>query len=297
MHIGKIAIGLLAVAAMAASADANALTRKKELTNKENFTVEDAAKGQVFVDAAMTTPMMTLLSKADVNHPELMLEYGLALDLGRPSVSSAMSKDDKDKLKRGFRAMLDLYINKSDKFDITFNEDAMLDQSEFWIYLAKHVGRPKEHVDASSVVNMSQGAPGSVDTSMNMFLADSSDQDKEFNLNQDLILKPNLVNASTACAQSAYGFARMRKAQTVDIAETKLTAEQFVTVQAMAVKNYRLAWSEGQIACASTDYFNKVVAFASQNLGALGAMKDNPAAVVATLNSSEPNTDSPVPGN
>ena len=279
MRFGKVAVWVVAVAALAISAHANAITRKKEMSNKENFTAEDAVKGQDYVNAAMTTPMMNLLSKADVNHPELMLEYGLALDLGRPSVSSAMSKDDKEKLKRGFRAMLDLYINKSDKFDITFDEDAMLDQSEFWIYLAKHVGRPKERVSLNGITG-SDAAPGAPPM---VFIPDDPNQDQEFNLLHDVILKPNVVNASTACAQSAYGFARMRKAQTVDIAETKLTPEQFASVQAMAVKNYRLAWSEGQIACGTTDYFNQVVAFAAQNLGALGAMKDNPSAVLATL--------------
>ena len=280
MRFGKVAVWVLAVASLAISADANAITRKKELSNKETFTPEEAVKAQTYINAAMTTPMMDLLSKADVNHPELMLEYGLALDLGRTSVSSAMSKDDKEKLKRGYRAMLDLYINKSDKFgDVTFDEDSMLDESEFWIYLAKHVGRPKERSSLNGVAG-GESVPGGPPM---MFMPDDPNQDQEFNLNQDLILRAGLVNASTACAASAYGFARMRKAQLVDIAETKLTPEQFATVQAMAVKNYRLAWSEGQIACGSTEYFNQVVAFSAQNLGALGTMKDNPAAVLATL--------------
>lgn len=286
MRIGQVAVWVLAAATLVMSADAGAATRKKELSNKETFTSEDTVKGQVYVDAAMTTPMMTLLQKADVNHPDVMLEYGLALDLGRTSVSSAMSKDDREKLKRGFRAMLDLYINKSDKFDITFDEDAMLDQSEFWIYLAKHVGRPKPRVSMSNTTVEDQSPAGGPDM---MFIQDDPDQDKEFNLLQDLILKPNVVNASTACVQSAFGFARMRKAQLVDITETKLTPDQFATVKDMAVKNYRLAWSEGQIACGSTDYFNKVVAFAADNLGPLGAMKDDPAAVLATLGNAADN--------
>lgn len=284
MRLGQVAVWVLAVASLAIGVDADAATRRKELSNKETFTVEDSVKGQTYINAAMTTPMMDLLAKADVNHPDLMLEYGLALDLGRSSVSAAMSKDDKEKLKRGFRAMLDLYVNKSDKFgDVTFDEDSMLDQSEFWIYLAKHVGRPKPRAMANMTVDMSGGAGGASGAAMNSFILDNSDQDQEFNLNQDLILRPNVVNASAACVQSAYGFARMRKAQLVDITETKLTPDQFATIQATAVKNYRLAWSEGQIACGSVDYFNQVVAFAAQNLGPLGAMKDNPAAVLATL--------------
>ncbi len=258
---------------------AEAAGQKKELSNRETFTPADAMKGQAYVNAAMTTSMMELLKQADVQHPDIMLQYGIALDLGRPSVSSQMSKDDRDKLKRGFRDMLDLYINKSDKFDITFNEDAMLDQSEFWIYLAKHVGRPKPRASLAGVAQ-AESAPGAPPMA---FIPDDPDQDKEFNLNEDLVLKPNVVNAATACGQSAYGFARMRKVQTVDIAETKLTPEQFATAQEAAGKAYRLSWAEGVLACGSREYFLKVADFASHNLGALGNMKDNPAAVVADL--------------
>jgi len=275
----RIAAGIVLGVSLVMSGTAEARGAKKELSNRETFTPADAIKGQAYVNAAMTTPMMDLLMKADVQHPDIMLAYGIALDLGRPSVSSQMSKDDREKLKRGFREMLDLYINKSDKFDITFNEDAMLDQSEFWIYLAKHVGRPKPRASLNGVAQ-AESAPGAPPMA---FVPDDPNQDKEFNLNEDLILKPNVVNAATACGQSAYGFARMRKVQTVDISATKLTPEQFATAQETAVKAYRLSYAEGQLACGGRDYFMQVVDFASHNLGALGDMKDDPAAVVADL--------------
>jgi len=275
----RMAAGIVLGVSLAMSGTAEARGAKKELSNRETFTPADAIKGQAYVNAAMTTPMMDLLMKADVQHPDIMLAYGIALDLGRPSVSSQMSKDDREKLKRGFREMLDLYINKSDKFDITFNEDAMLDQSEFWIYLAKHVGRPKPRASLNGVAQ-AESAPGAPPMA---FVPDDPNQDKEFNLNEDLILKPNVVNAATACGQSAYGFARMRKVQTVDISATKLTPEQFATAQETAVKAYRLSYAEGQLACGGRDYFMQVVDFASHNLGALGDMKDDPAAVVADL--------------
>jgi len=277
--LGVAMIGLLMVAGAA-----GAKGMKKELSNREGFTAADAIKGQEYVNAAMTTPMMDLLMKADVQHPEIMLEYGLALDLGRPSVSMQMPEGDREKLKRGFRDMLDLYINKSDKFDITFDEDAMLDQSEFWIYLAKHVGRPKPRASLNGVAQAAS-APGAPPMA---FMPDDPNQDKEFNLNEDLVLKPNVVNASTACAQSAFGFARMRKVQTVDISETKLTPEQFADVQANAVRAYRISYAEGQMACGGRDYFMQVVDFASHNLGALGNMKDNPNAVPAELSQVDP---------
>ncbi len=273
------AIGIVLGVSLAMSGTADAKSDKKELSNRESFTTEDALKGQAYVNTAMTAPMMDLLQKADVQHPDTMLEYGIALDLGRPSVSSQMSKDDREKLKRGFRDMLDLYITKADKFDITFNEDAMLDQSEFWIYLAKHVGRPKPRVSLAGVAP-GESTPGAPPMA---FVPDDPNQDKEFNLNEDLILKPNVVNAATACGQSAFGFARMHKAQTVDISATRLTPEQFATARESAVKAYRLSWAEGILACGSREYFLQVADFASHNLGALGAMKDDPNAVVADL--------------
>lgn len=273
------AVGIVLGVFLVIGGAADAKGQKKELSNRESFTSADALKGQAYVNAAMTAPMMDLLQKADVQHPDIMLEYGIALDLGRPSVSSQMSKDDRDKLKRGFRDMLDLYITKSDKFDITFNEDAMLDQSEFWIYLAKHVGRPKPRASLAGVAQ-AESAPGAPPMA---FMPDDPNQDKEFNLNEDLILKPNVVNAATACGQSAYGFARMHKVQTVDISETKLTPEQFVTTQEAAIKAYRLSYAEGVLACGSREYFMQVADFASHNLGALGNMKDSPAAVVADV--------------
>ncbi len=267
-----------------AAASAQAGTRKQDISKLESFTAADALKGQAYVKAAMTTPMLDMLRKADVRHPEVMLEYGLALDLGRPSVSQQLSAGEKDKLKRGFRAMLDLYLTSSDKFDISFNEDAMLDQAEFWTYLAKHVGRPKDRVQQMDA------APGNAQLGdqMAFFTPDDPNQDKEFNLNNDLVLAPNVVNASITCVESAFGFAKFRKAQTVDISATHLTPEQFTAVQERAVQGYRLAYSTGVLGCGSKNYFEQVATFASGNLGTLGAMKDNPAAVLAPLGDDAP---------
>lgn len=268
------------VTPLATGGVADAATRKRELNNKSNFTAADAVKGQDYVRQAMTTPLLDLLRKADVNHPDKMLIYGLALELGRESVSQQMPKDEREQLKRGFRAMLDLYISKSDKFDITFDEDAMLDQPEFWIYLAKHAGRKK------NTEQFNQNLPISADPAQGtsaFFVPDGPSSDSEFNLNQDLILRPNVVNASTSCVESAFAFARMKKAQTVDIAETKLTPEQFATVQEKTVRVYRLSYSQGIAACGGKDFFTETADFASGHLGRLGELKDNPAAVLAPL--------------
>ncbi len=262
---------------------AHAQTRKKELDNQSTFEAIDATKGKEYVEAAMTTPMLDLLKQADVTRPAIMLEYGLALELGRPSVSSQLSQDDRDKLKRGFRDMLDLYLNSSDKFGkVTFKEDSMLDLPEFWILLAEHIGRPKRRVDATDVAQLTMD--GRTDTSSMMFIPDTSEQDKEFNLNADLVLKRSVVNAATTCVESAMGFARMKKIQTIAASETKVTPEQFAQARDMAARNYRLAYQEGILGCGDREYFMKVADFAGHNLGRLGDLKDDPNAQPVDLN-------------
>jgi len=268
---------LAAAACLAAglSTAVHAQTRKKDLDNQSTFEAADAIKGRDYVEAAMTTPMLDLLKQADVTRPAIMLEYGLALELGRPSVSSQLSEGDRDKLKRGFRDMLDLYLNSSDKFGkVTFKEDSMLDLPEFWILLAEHIGRPKRRVDAAEIAQLATN--GRVDTSSMMFIPDTSEQDKEFNLNADLVLNRQVVNAATTCVESAMGFARMRKIQTVAASETNVTPEQFAQARDMAARNYRLAYQEGILGCGDRDYFMKVVDVASHNLGHLGELKDDP---------------------
>ncbi|WP_443748808.1 hypothetical protein [Asticcacaulis solisilvae] len=274
---------MAALVAVAFSTSAHA-ERHRSTDNISSFETEDAIKGKVYIEAAMTTPMMDLLKKADVTNPTAMLEYGLALELGRPSVSSQLSQADRDKLKRGFREMLDLYLNSGDTFgQVTFKEDSMLDLPEFWILLAEHIGRPKQHIDASSVSQLTQG--GGTDTASMVFIPDTSDQDQEFNLNNELVLPRKVVYAADACAESAMGFSRMAKIQKLDPSATKVTAEQFKQAREMAVRNYRAAYLEGTQACGDKPYFQKVADFAAQNLGHLGELKEDPNAQLADLNS------------
>ncbi|WP_235075866.1 hypothetical protein [Asticcacaulis sp. AC460] len=275
------------VAAVAFGGTAQAAGRKKELNSKASYTQVDAVKGQGHVTAAMTTPMLELLQKADVQHPEYMLQYGLALDLGRPSEAYRLAQPDKERLKKGYRELLDLYITSKDKFDIEFNEDAMLDESEFWIYLAKHVGRRKNQEQTNASLGMGNDpAAGST----GFFVPQTfGNDDDTLNLNQDLILKPGMVNAATTCAQSANAFARMEKAQKVDIAATKLTPDQFAKVQQDAVRVYQTSYQQGVLACGGRDFFNQTVDFSRQNLGLLGTLQENPAAILATI--AEPDED------
>jgi hypothetical protein len=275
------------VAVFAAGGSAVAAPRKKELNSKAVYSQADAVKGQAHVSAAMTVPMLDLLQKADVNHPEYMLQYGLALDLGRPSVSQQLAQGDKERLKTGYRELLDIYLTSKDKFDIEFDEDAMLDESEFWIYLAKHVGRKQDKQQLNSAMGVGNDPAAGT---MGFFVPQSfGDDDSKLNLNQDLVLKPGLVNAATTCAQSAYAFARMGKAQKVDISATKLTPDQFAKVQETAARVYQVSYKQGVLACGSKAFFLKTVAFSEQNLGVLGGMKENPAAILANI--SDPTED------
>jgi hypothetical protein len=285
-------VWIVAVAATALLAGSHAMAAPKATDALGGFEAADAIKGQAYLDVALTAAMPDLLTKAQVTSPDVMLEYGLALELGRPSASTSLSKDDKDKLKRGYRAMLDLYLNSGDKFgDVKFNEDSMLDIPDFWIALAEHIGRPKPRVDIQAAAQeAAQGAPGTANAAAMIYIPDASAQDQEFNLGEDLVLNRHVVNATWACAQSAESFARLRKIQLLDISETKLTPTQFATALNGVVADYRIAYEEGVLACGSKDYFFKAADVASHNLGKLGQLKEDPKAKPAPVGDAEPVT-------
>ncbi len=265
----------------------HAVAEPRGLDGLSSFDAADALKGQDYLNAAMAGEMPDLLRRAQVTSPDIMLEYGLALEMGRPSASAALSSDDKEKLKRGYRAMLDLYLTSGDKFSgVKFDEDSMLDVPDFWIALAEHIGRPKPRVDvqaaAEAAAQSAGNTPGGIAMDM-IYVPDQSAQDKEFNLGEDLILNRQVVNAAWACAQSAQSFARLRKIQLLDVSETRLTPDQFANALSAVVADYRTAYNEGVLACGSRDYFFKVADVAGHNLGKLGSLKENPNAKPAPV--------------
>ncbi len=277
MIAAVLGVGLLAGAGQAMAG--------KATDGLGGYEAPDAIKGQDYLGVAMTGDMATLLSKAQTTAPDVMLEYGLALELGRPSASAALGKDDKEKLKRGYRAMLDLYLNSGDKFGgVKFDEDSMLDVPDFWIALAEHIGRPKPRADIQAAAQAAaQAGAGQGVEAMPVYIPDASIQDKEFNLGEDLVLNRHVVNAAWACAQSAQSFARLRKIQVIDISQTKLTPNQFANAMNAVVADYRTAYQEGVLACGSRDQFFKVADFAGHNLGPLGQLKDDPNAKPAPV--------------
>jgi len=269
----------LAMLGIVLAAPAGAVTRKQELTRKETFSLADAEKGQVYVRAAMTVSMEDLLKKADVQHPEIMLEYGLALYLGRDSVAATMPVGDREKLKKTYRGVLDLYLNSSDKFgSVTFDEDAMLDNGDFWVYLAEHIGRPKQQQELNQTFSSPDGSSAAM-----VFLSPDRDESDSLNLKNDYILRRQVVNAATTCATTARSFARMGKAQTVDISETKLSPDKFAEMRVTAERLYRTAYALGVQACANKQNFEAAAAFAGQHLGVLGTLKDDVNAKPADL--------------
>ncbi len=281
-------VSALAVVVALAATGAQAFATKERGIH-DTYTALDAQKAQAFVTAAMTTPMADLLHRADVTDPQAMLEYGLALELGRPTATDTLSRAQKDKLKADYRLMLDQYLTSGDKkdpvlADANFENDAMLDNQEFWVDLAKQIGRRKERLQIDQTVQAdSFGGQGG---SMMTFIPDPQDEDNKLNLSHDLVLDRAQVNAATGCAESAAGFAKMKKAQTIDITATKLAPDQFTNMKAQAARIYRTSYAVGVMACGGRDYFFKTADFAGQNLGAYGTLKDDPNAVVASVGDS-----------
>ncbi len=283
-----------AAAMMLAAGVAHATTTKTDKGVQDTFTPAQAEKAQAWLDKAMTVPMADLLQKADITNPEAMLEYGLALELGRPSASGSLPEGAKAKLKADYRAMLDLYLTPADKkkypelADANFDNDAMLDNQEFWVDLAKQIGHRKEHVALNQVLPDAQGdTGGGGDGSLMTFVPDPQNDQDDLNLSQDLVLSRGAVNAAASCAESAAGFAKMKKAQTVDISATRLKPEELTSMRINAARIYRTSYAVGIMACGSRDYFFKTADFAVQNLGAYGSLKDDPTATVAALNDSD----------
>ncbi len=287
MRIRLLSFLSLTLAAVVAIAPAHAATAKKDRNVQDGFSNAEAVKAQAWLDIAMTRPMIDLLQKADVTNPEAMLEYGLALELGRPSASTALSPDAKAKLKSDYRLMLDLYLTPADKknfpelADANFENDAMLDNQEFWVDLAKQIGHRKEHAALDQPLPDDSGMAGAGGSMT--FIPDPQNEGDDLNLSKDLVLTRGVVNAAVGCAESAAGFAKMKKAQTVDATATKLTADQVSAMRTSAARVYRTSYSVGILACGSRDYFFKAADFAATNLGSLGTMKDDPNAVVADL--------------
>ena len=259
---------------------------RKPLEVQSAFGADEAVKGQDYVRVAMTAPMADLVKAATPTNPAAMLEYGLALQLGRPSAASGLGRADKEKLKRGFRQMIDAYLNPTDKFDgVKFNEDSMLDTPDFWITLAEHIGRPKPHVDNAIVMADAQAMipPGMAPTASAMTYMPDDQQAEEYNLGQDLVLDRQVVNASWACAQSARSFARLKKVQLLDVSETRMTPEQFAVAKGQLVDVYLTSYREGVLSCGSRDFFFSAADVASANLGKLGTLKEDPSAKLAVL--------------
>lgn len=277
-----LASAITVVTALSLAAPLHAETRSQAMRRKEVFTDQDAEKAQAHVKAAMTVPMETLLAKADIQHPQNMLQYGLGLYLGRPTATASMPKGEKEKLKAAYRALLDQYLTASDKFgSVTFDEDAMLDNGDFWVYLAQHIGRPKERQPLNQQTGAGLDSAGAV---TNMFMTDRMENDNEdFNLTTEPIIRRQVANAAITCTTTARSFARMKKAQMVAIAETKLTPEKYAEMRVTAARIYRTSYVLGIRACATEANFMTAADFASQNLGTLGALKDNPEAKLAEL--------------
>lgn len=286
MNIRTFLVSAIAVAtAFSLAAPLHAETRSQAMRRKEVFTDQDAEKGQAHVKAAMIVPMETLLAKADIQHPQNMLQYGLALYLGRPTATASMPRGEKEKLKAAYRALLDQYLTASDKFgDVTFDEDAMLDNGDFWVYLAQHIGRPKER---QPLLQAGAGVD-STGAATNMFMVDRMENDADdYNLVAEPIIRRQVSNAAITCATTARSFARMKKAQTVAIAETKLTPEKYAEMRVTAVRIYRTSYVLGIRACATEANFVTAANFAGQNLGTLGGLKDDPEAKLADLQSAD----------
>jgi hypothetical protein len=269
-----LACTLMSTQAMAQEAPQSAPKAKPSRTAMiGRFDAKSAIKGQKHIDRAMTLTMDELAKKALLLDAEYMYAYGLGLELGRkPAV---LDKGDQDRFQTAFSKVMDLYLTSRDKVNLTGREDALLKEPEFWLLIARHLGRRKLEQAPLNIAAPTDGSPmggGMNSMTLSSFLTEPEDsEDRAFNLNQEVVLPRSVTFAAEACVKYGRAKAQMISVQKVEIAQTPyLTAERLSELKATAQTVENTADANGPDACGGKEFYAKVYNFAGQYIGKLG---------------------------
>jgi hypothetical protein len=274
--IGKrVRYGVLAVALWAGSAMAMAAP----VNLKAKFNSEGSKQAWPHIEKAMTVPMPELLDKATEFNPAYVLEYGLALELGRPA--ETLNERQAGRMSGAFQNFLNTFLRKSDNIKLEGDESALLKMPDFWIILAKNLARHQSQMSFSAG-SLSTGSGTAAGISFTMMDLSGGSDEAKYSLGDDKALNRYMVYASQSCAIYAKLYEQMKAVQLVDASElSHLTPEQQVATKTDAVRVYRATATLGPQACGSADRFEKTTQFATQYLGKLATMKRDPNATLA----------------
>ena len=278
-----VGLALMCAAVFTFSGTTHAAPKSPRLQTYGKFTPGAAKKAQGYVTTAMTVPMADMLSQASELKAEAMLTYGLGLELGRAPATRDMSANDRARVQAVFKEMLILYIRAKDNIDLNGDEAILLDQPDFWILMARSLSF-KERPPALYLDNP-DGSGTVITTDATIITASDG---KQYSLVGQPVLDAGRVSAAQSCVIYARTEARMHKVQTVDAsAAPHLSPEKLSEYKASAKTLGTNARRFGIDACGNQNYYKAVRAYATLNLGKLGALKDDPSALVEATPDSE----------
>lgn len=265
-------LGVLMAACVLTATTANAAPQK--LRSYGEFTPAAAKKAQTDVRNAMTRPMDELLTRATEISPEYLLDYGLALELGREPATRQMSDLQRQRVQTIFQDLLGQYIKAKDNIALKGTEPQLLEQADFWILLARSLA----WLDAPPAIAVSDEATGTVTVTDTQTIVRGERQ--RYTLRGDRpVLDPKITSAAQTCAIYARVSARMQKVVTLERAnDPNITPEQLKAFKAEAADILRQARTLGVDACAGAAFFDEVTAFAARHMGKLGTLPDEAAA-------------------
>ena len=242
----------------------------------EAFTPANFQSAKPYLDRAMSASIETLVTKAMKLDTGAMLTYGFSLELGRTPVTGAIPESDRGVLLRAFSdTVRELKLTGlNDK--IKNQRGQLLDYPEFWEILAEDLS---EHRSKSFEITNS-GSDGG-DT----MIQQKSDYDFGH-------IEQPTIWAAKSCAMDARTFQKTTKLEGLDPDQFKtLTREAYLRVRRRAEIVRADSWNNGVKTCGGGAYFMQLTEFASQNLGPLSQLKDDPTytpAVITDLTPSVP---------
>jgi hypothetical protein len=280
MRKGQLAAILMALCGLGLTTTAMADTpaQNPRLKTYGQYNPKMAKKAQTHVRLAMQKPMAELMKRAAEINSDYLLAYGLGLELGRPPATRDMTALERAKVQEVFQSLLVLYVRAKDGIKLNGDEAILLDQPDFWILMARSVGfvqRPPSF----QVTDDQPGATTTTVTTTDLGMITASDG-KRYTLTGEPTLNPMIASAAQTCAIYARVDARMHKVMMVDAAAAPhLTPEALTALKVRAKDMAKDARVLGIDACAGAGFYDEVRRFAGNNLGKLGTLKDDPAAL------------------
>lgn len=239
------------------------------------FNSNASKKAWPHVERAITMDMAELADKATELKAEFVLSYGLALELGREPAT--LTPFQRARVQEAFQEFLNQYVYKRDNIPLKGTEDYLLGQPDFWIMMARTLGRPQDRSSITGAV-VTGGIGGQQLFDFRPMPDDTRFTQKDYKLTGDAVLNRYMVFASQSCVIYARMAQKMKKVLTIPASQAPhLTPAAYAENQATAQKLYKDSLYLGPQACGGKAYFERVSMAAAGNMGRLGELESDPA--------------------